>query len=120
MQALFRAKMIQMQRKNWHNKFIKTREFKEGDSTLLCDSKSKYLKWKFMIRRLGTYVVEKFYNNGSIKIKTIDEEYIPLLVNYFWLEVYKKPSLKDEFKEIVRRHDLNVIESIKALNLSRS
>ena len=58
---------------------------------LLYDSRFKDFKVKLMTRWMGPYKVEKFYDNGRVQIKTIDEEGIPLLVNGYKLKVYKKP-----------------------------
>ena len=48
---------------------------------------------------MGYYTVEKCNDNGSILIKTIDEEAIPMLVNGHRLKIYKNPLSKWEFTE---------------------
>jgi len=64
---------------------------------------------------LGPYLVEKFHDNGLMWVYTIDEEQIPLLVNFYRLKFYKKPLLMDDFTNLIRK-ELNVIESIRAPN----
>ena len=39
--------LIQQQRDKWHNRYIKKKQFKEGDWALLYDSKFKKFKGKF-------------------------------------------------------------------------
>jgi len=80
--------------KIWHDKNIKEKQFKEGDWALLYNSRYKYFKGKLRTRWLGPYTVEKCINNGSVLIKTIDEEAIPMLVNGHRLKIYKKPPSK--------------------------
>ena len=41
--------------------------------------------------------MEICHDNGSVKIKTIDEEAIPLLFNGHRLKMYKRPLSKQEF-----------------------
>jgi len=48
-----------------------------------------------MTRWLGPYLIEKFHDNGAVQIRTINEEWIPLLVNGYRLKVYKKPMSKE-------------------------
>jgi hypothetical protein len=64
-----------------------------------------------MTRWLGPYIIEKCYDNGSVHIRTIDEEGIPLLVNGFRLKVYNKPLTKEEFTTTIRTQNLDVIDS---------
>ena len=56
-----------------------------------------------MTRWLVPYIVENCFYNGTVQIKTIDEEGIPLLVNGHILKLYKKPFSKSEFINSVRR-----------------
>ena len=64
---------------------------------MLYDYRYKYFKGKLRTRWLGPYVIEKCHDNGSMQIRTIDAEAIPLLVNGHKLKVYKKPLSKQEF-----------------------
>ena len=61
------------------------------------DLKNKDFKGKLSTRWLGPYVIEKCHDNGSVQVRTIDAEAIPLLVNGRKLKVYKKPLSKKEF-----------------------
>jgi hypothetical protein len=53
-----------------------------------------------------------------VKIRTIDEEGIPLLVAWFILKTYNKPLEKEEFIETVKKQNLYVIDSSHILNPS--
>ena len=53
--------------KSWHDKYIK---MKYWDN--LYDSRFKYFKEKQMTRWLGPYQIEIIYDNGSMRIRTID------------------------------------------------
>ena len=101
--------MMQQQRKGWHDKFIKTKLFKEGYWALFYDSRYTYFKGKFITKWLGPYQINTCYPNGSVKIRTTDEEKIHLLVNRYRLKLYKKPMKKEEFIDMLQHNDLNII-----------
>ena len=46
---------------------------------------------------MGPYTMEKCNDNGSVLIRTIDEEAIPMLINGHRLKIYRKPLSKQEF-----------------------
>ena len=52
---------------------------------------------------MGPYTVEKCNDNGSVLIRTIDDEAIPMLVNGHRLKVYKKPLSKRDFIEYLNK-----------------
>lgn len=64
---------------------------------MLYDSMYKDIKVKLRTIWLRPYVVERWHDNGSMPIRTIDEESIPLLVNGHRLKIYKRPLSKQEF-----------------------
>ena len=55
-----------------------------------------------MTKWLGPYIIKICHDNGSVQIKTIDGEKIPLLVNGFGLKVYNKPMTREEFTTTVK------------------
>ena len=61
------------------------------------DSKFKDFKGKFQTHWLGPYEIDEVFNNGTVRVKTIDELQTPLIVNGHRLKVYYKPLSKDEF-----------------------
>ena len=73
MQAILHTEVIQFQRKVWHDRNIKDKAFQEGEWDMLYDSRFKEFKGKLMSRWLGSYMIEKFHENGAVKIRTIDE-----------------------------------------------
>ena len=70
---------------------------------MLYDSRFKYFKGKLRTRWLRPYVVERCHDNGSVQIKTIDEEAIPLLVNRHRLKMYKRPFSRQEFIDHINK-----------------
>eukprot|EP00253_Pinus_taeda_P025141 PITA_25141 len=76
----------------------------------------KDFKGKLRTRWLGPYAVEKCNDNGSVLIRTIDEEAIPMLVNGHRLKIYRKPLSRQEFIKTVEKSVL-VIEKGSAFVL---
>lgn len=72
--SIQRTKLIQQQRYRWHDKYIKERKFQPGDQALLFDSKFKYFQGKFQTHQLWPYEIEMVFDNGAIRIRTIDQE----------------------------------------------
>jgi hypothetical protein len=64
---------------------------------------------------LGPYKIDACYENGLVKIKTIDEEMIPVLVNGYTLKIYRKPMKRKELSSLIQRKQLNVVGSINSL-----
>jgi len=95
--AVQRTVLIQNQRTKWHDKFLKKKTFEEGDWALLFDSRFKHFKGKLTTRWMGPYEIVTVFDNGSVKIKTIDEEQAAFVVNGHRLKVYHKPISKQEF-----------------------
>jgi hypothetical protein len=59
---------------------------------------------------MGPYEIDTIYDNGSIRIKTIDEQQAPLLVNGHRLLVYNKPlSKKELLTRILQNSDMQMI-----------
>eukprot|EP00253_Pinus_taeda_P021134 PITA_21134 len=81
MHALLHSEVVQLQRKIWHDQHLNDKQFQSGDWALLYDSRHKDFKGKLRTIWLGPYAVENCNDNGSILIRTIDEEAIPVLVN---------------------------------------
>jgi len=103
MKALLHSEVVQLQRKIWHDQHLNEKQFQLGYWALLYDSRYKDFKGKLRTRWLGPYTVEKCNDNGSILIRTIDEEAIPMLVNGNRLKIYKKPLSRLEFIETVEK-----------------
>ena len=79
--AVQQTYFVQQQRAKWHNNFIKKKKFEIGDWALLFQFRFKDFKGKLTTRWLGPYEVEEFFDNGAIKIKTVDDQHISFLVN---------------------------------------
>ena len=62
-------------------KISRRSNFKSGTGHYYMILGIKNFKGKLRTRWLRPYVVERCHDNGSMQIKTIDEEAIPLLVN---------------------------------------
>ena len=95
-----RTSIVHQQRGKWHDKYIKEKKFQARDWALLFDSKFKYFQGKFQTHWLGPYEIEKLFENGAVKIQTIDEEKVHLLVNGHRFKVYHKTNSREEFIKI--------------------
>ena len=89
--------LVQQKRALWNDKFIKKKQFQEGDQDLLFDSWFKDFKGQLTTRWLGPYEVEHVFDNGSVKIRTIDDHKVYFLVNGHRLRLYQKPMSKGQF-----------------------
>ena len=108
--ALQHTILVQNQRTKWHDKFIRKKQFKEGDWALLFYSRYKDFKGKLTTRWLGPYEVEKAFEN-VVRIKTLDEEPISFTVNGHILKFYTKPLSKDEFiQKIVQQSEMEMVD----------
>ena len=96
-----RTILMQRQRKQWHDAHIKKKQFNEGDWALLFDSKFRDHKAKFTTHWMGPYEIVQVYDNGSVKLITIDGEGHPFLVNGHRLKLYHKPISKEDFLQTV-------------------
>ena len=96
--------LVHDQRARWHGKYIKEKVFQPGDWALLHDSKLKHFKGKFSTRWLGPYEVDEVFDNGLVKIKTIDDHHISFVVNGHRLKIYQKPISKEEFIKIFQNN----------------
>jgi len=103
--------LVQNQRSKWLDKFIKNKSFQLSDWALLFDSRYKNFKGKLTTRWLGPYEVSVVYDNGSVKIKSIDESNVSFTMNGHRLKIYHKPLSKAEFiQEIINRSGLKLVE----------
>ena len=92
--ALQRMMLIQNQRKTWHDKFIKQKQFNTGYWELLFNSRFKIFKGKLTTYWMGPYEVVTTFDNGSVKIKTIDGSEISFVVNGHRIRLYHQPTSK--------------------------
>lgn len=88
--------LIKKQQAMWHDIFINKKHFQVGDWALLDDSKSKDFKGKFTTHWLGPYEIESVYENGLVKIKTIDDLWTYFFVNGHRLNMYHHLKSKEE------------------------
>jgi hypothetical protein len=89
--------LVQNQRRKWHDKFIKKKHLQPGDWALLFDSRFKTFKGKITTHWLGPYEVDTIYDNGDVKIKTIDDGQVSFVVNGHRLKFYHKPISREDF-----------------------
>jgi hypothetical protein len=108
--ALQRTTLIQEQRTKWHNKYIKQKSFQPSDWALLYDSRFKIFKGKLSTRWMGPYEVDIVYDNGAVRIKTIDEKQTSLVVNGHRLKVYHKLLSKEDFvKNVLQNVEMQLV-----------
>ena len=70
---------------------------------MLYDSKLKQFKGKFSTGWLGPYEVDEVFDNGSLRIKTIDGSQTSFVLNGHRLKIYHQPLSKQQFLQEVRR-----------------
>ena len=98
--AVQRTSIVQYKMAKWHDKYIKEKKFQAGDWALLFDSKLKYFQGNFQTHWLGPYEIEEVFNNGAVRIRTIDKKKVPLRVNGHWLKIYHKKISRENFVRI--------------------
>ena len=54
-------------------------------------------KGKLRTRWVGPYLVDIVFDNGTVRLVTIDENHIPLFANGHKLQLYHKPISNDAF-----------------------
>lgn len=63
------ASLYKARSKEWHDKHILRKEFKEGDKVLLYNSRLKLFPGKLKSRWSGPFQVEKVFPYGSIEVR---------------------------------------------------
>jgi hypothetical protein len=93
--------LVQNQRSKWHDKFTKKKHFQPSDWAMLFDSRFKTFKGKLTTQWLGPYEVDIIYDNGALKIKTIDNGEVSFVVNGHRLKFYHKLISKEDFLQVM-------------------
>jgi len=110
--------LMQKQMKQWHDAHIKRKQFKEGDWALIFDSKFRDHKAKFTTHWMGPYEIIQVYENGSIKLTTIDGEGNTFLVNGHRLKLYHKPMRKEDFIHTVsQQREVEILQPSAVISL---
>ena len=103
--------IIQNQWKQWHDKFMKQKQFNVEYWALLFESWFKNIKEKLTTRWLVTYEVVTSFDNGSEKIKPIDGSKVSFIVNGHRLRIYHQPTSRQDFVQNVLQHrEMELIE----------
>ena len=111
MVALHHTTIVQQQCTKWHDRFIKKKVFQKDDWAFLDDSCFKYFKGKLHTRWLCPYRVEIVFGNGTVELKTIDDEETIIFANDHPLRLYREPLTKEDFlSHIVSGLDIGLIE----------
>ena len=96
--------LIQNQRKTWHDKFIKKKKFNTGYWPLIFDSQFKIFKGKLTTHWMGPHEVVTTFDNGSVKMKTINHSEVSFIVNGHRLRLYHQPTSRQDFVQNVLQH----------------
>ena len=80
------ASVYKARSKEWHDKHIEKKEFKEGDKVLLYNSRLKLFPGKLKSRWSGPFEVVKVFPYGSIEVRNEKNE--SFKVNGHRLKVY--------------------------------
>ena len=96
----------------WHDNFIKNKVFQIGDWALLYDSRFKDFKGKLCTRWMGPYEVDAVFDNGTVRLITIDDTCASFVGNGHCLRLYHRPTSKDAFiKHLFEKSGLKVISA---------
>ena len=76
------------QQKAWHDKNIKTKNTSVRDLVLLYDSKIKGKPHKLETTWMGPYIIEYLNSNGSVRLKTLQGQVFPKVMNGDQLKRY--------------------------------
>ena len=103
--------LIQNQRKKWHDKFIKQKQFNTRDWALLFDSRYKNFEGKLTTLWMGPYEVVTTFDNGSVEIKIIDDSQTSFVVNGHRLGLYHQPISRQDFvKNVLQQKKMELVE----------
>ena len=69
------------QKKAWHERNIKTNNISVGDLVLLYDSKISGKPCKLETTWMGPYIIEDLNSNGLVRLKTLQGQVFPKVVN---------------------------------------
>ena len=105
--ALQNTTLIQQQRAKWHDALIKNNIFHEGHWALLYDSRFQDFPGKLRTRWLGPYEIQKFHDNGTLTLTTIDGSGYTFKVNGHRVRLYRKPLTRESFCQQLRQ-DTNI------------
>ena len=109
--AFQRTMLIQSQWNQWHDKFIKQKQFNTEDWALLFDSQFKNFKENLTTRWLGPYEVVTAFDNGSVKIRTIDGSEVSFIVNGHRLNICHQPTSRQDFlQNVLQQREMELIE----------
>ena len=63
---------------------------------------------------MGPYEIDTVYDNGSVKVRKIDDKMLPFMVTGHQLCLYKKPLFKQEFvKEMVHQYEFELVKQVE-------
>ena len=86
-------------------------KFQTGNWALLFDSRYKNFKGKLTTRWLGPYEIVTAFDNGSVRIKTMDDSNISFVVNGHRLRLYQKPISKNDFlQDILQQQTMELVQ----------
>ena len=84
--------------------------FQSGDWALLYDSRFKDFKGKLCTWWMGPYEINVVFDNGTVRLVTIDDTCTSFIVNGHRLRLYHRPASKDDFiKQLSEKSSLKVI-----------
>ena len=71
--------------------------FQSGDWALLYESCFKYFKGNICTWWMGPYEVNAVFDNGTVRLVTIDDTHTSFIVNGHRLRLYHRLASKDAF-----------------------
>ena len=86
--------------------------FHRGNWALLYDSRFKYFKGKLCTLWMGPYEVDAVFDNGTVRLVTINDTRVSFIANGHRLRLYHRPASKDAFvKHLSEKSSLKVISA---------
>jgi hypothetical protein len=84
----FISRFKRNEKRAYHDRHIKKKEFKQGDMVLVYDSKFMKHPGKFITHWLGPYDIAYVIEGGVAQLKTLNGEWKEGLENGSWLKLY--------------------------------
>ncbi|KAL3682255.1 hypothetical protein R1sor_000277 [Riccia sorocarpa] len=87
-QALYTQYVIQARRKQQFDQKVKHRDIRKNDLVLKYNNRISRFPAKFATKWLGPYWVQEVFDNGTIQLSTLQEEFLPARTNVEKIRLY--------------------------------
>ncbi|KAL3686474.1 hypothetical protein R1sor_009048 [Riccia sorocarpa] len=87
-QALYTQYVIQAMRKQQFDQKVKHKDIRKNDLVLKYNNRISRFPAKFATQWLGLYLVQEVFDNGTIQLSTLQEEFLPAKTNVEKIRLY--------------------------------